>query len=360
MEVINYFIENYATIFELFGLVIVLFISAHVPKHIRSLTRAAALLLFVSMLITAFEWWTKTFETMSVWRAILTAGKYTINPLILVVLILLISRVWKPIPKLWFILLLIPLGISVPFYFSSQWTEWIFYVSEDNVFHHGILRYWPYVIFFFYVAIFVSLNFVYLRRYSLRNRFIALYITLGSTACVFIYLFTGKSDDYNPLLTSALVFYFLFMYIHMANIDSLTSLMNRQSYYQDVEDIGHKVTYVASIDMNDLKTINDNQGHHEGDTAIQTVAKIFQNNIGSHAFCYRVGGDEFVVLYIGVKDEQAVISSIEKIKDALKETPYTCAFGYARHLPGTSLEVSLKEADEKMYIDKAEIKSKRK
>ena len=70
--------------------------------------------------------------------------------------------------------------------------------------------------------------------------------------CVILYLSLKIYLDYSPVLTSGLVFYYLFIYIHMANVDPLTKLLNRQIYYQDISDKGYKITAVVSVDMNNL------------------------------------------------------------------------------------------------------------
>ena len=88
MDFIEYLADNYVMFFELVGLLIVLFISAHTPKKIKFYTRLTIALLFLCSIITVFEKWTQTFETLSIWRPILTACKYTIYPLILYIVII--------------------------------------------------------------------------------------------------------------------------------------------------------------------------------------------------------------------------------------------------------------------------------
>lgn len=356
MPLKDYFLNNFVMFFELIGLLIILFISAHVSNRIKNYTRAAVVLLFLSVLATAFEGWTQTFEKLSLWRPILTACKYTIYPLILIDLILLVSQNIKPVPKKWRLVALIPELICVPIYFSSQWTHLVFYFHEDNHYAGGTLSYLPYIVFGVYLVIFIVLNILYLKNYSTRNRIIALYICLVSTLCVVVYLILDKTDDYNPIFTSSLVFYFLFIYIHMASIDPLTGLRNRQSYYQDISENEHNITYVASIDMNYLKELNDTQGHSAGDEALVVVANTLISSVGKKAKCYRVGGDEFMILFV-IENKQEMENQIQKIKDALANCPYPCAFGYAEKMPGQSLDDTIKESDKQMYINKVDMKA---
>lgn len=356
MPLHEYFLNNFPMLFELIGLLIILFISAHVSKRIKTYTRLAVLLLLSSILVTAFEGWTQTFDRLTLWRPILTGLKYSIYPLILLDLILLAFQNIKIIPIKWKIIAFIPEAICVPIFLSSQWTRLVFYFSDDNHYFGGAVSKLPYILFGIYLVLFVVLNIIYLKNYSIRNRIIALYISLASAAVVVVYLIIGKTDDYNPIFTSALVFYFLFIYIHMASIDPLTGLRNRQSYYQDLSESGSKITYVASIDMNDLKELNDTHGHSNGDEALVVVAETLTANVSKKARCYRVGGDEFMILYIGESKQDMAVQA-EKIKAAMNNCKYKCAFGYAEKKSFMSVDDAIKESDKQMYINKAELKA---
>lgn len=355
MPISEYLLGNFVMLFELVGLLFILFISIHVSKTLKLYTRIAIGLIFFSILVTMFELYTQTFTKLSLWRPILTAFKYTTYPLILIDLILLISQIIRPLSKKWIPILLIPEFIAIPFYFSSQWTHLVFHYSQDNHWGGGPLRYLPYAIFIIYLVVFVVLNILYLRFYSIKNRLIALYITVVSMALVIVYLIIGRTDDYNPIFSAALVFYFLFIYIQMANIDPLTGLMNRQSYYQTLIENKKKISFVVSIDMNGLKRINDNFGHSAGDDALIAVSTAIKHHSGSKARCFRIGGDEFIVLYFGV-DEEEVKERIEKMNEEITRSSHSCAFGYAKTVESASIEQAAKEADEQMYLEKARMK----
>lgn len=73
-----------------------------------------------------------------------------------------------------------------------------------------------------------------------------------------------------------------------------------------------------SLDLNGLKKINDTAGHHAGDLALVTVSKCISDCISNHSQAYRIGGDEFVVLFFS--ENAAVVPDIEKkINDAVKK-----------------------------------------
>ncbi|MCR4961476.1 MAG: diguanylate cyclase [Lachnospiraceae bacterium] len=67
--------------------------------------------------------------------------------------------------------------------------------------------------------------------------------------------------------------YYLSLYVLTAKEDTLTHLLNRQCYYADSEKEKDMITAVVSVDMNDLKKINDTHGHDAGDKALKTVAE---------------------------------------------------------------------------------------
>ena len=141
----------------------------------------------------------------------------------------------------------------------------------------------------------------------------------------------------------------------MAKIDPLTHLFNRQSYYQDIEGNERYITGVASIDMNDLKYLNDTFGHSAGDEALKTVATIMKENSGKNSTVYRVGGDEFMIFFYGA-DEERIRSAIGKMREELGKTDYVLAFGYAMVSKELGITEAIKVSDLQMYTDKAELK----
>ena len=84
--------------------------------------------------------------------------------------------------------------------------------------------------------------------------------------------------------------------------DMLTGLYNRygvEKFFHDYfEECCEKNTGLAVMvfDMDDLKLINDNYGHHEGDYGIKAIAAALMAASGDDEICTRSGGDEFVVL----------------------------------------------------------------
>lgn len=355
MSFVNYVLENFVMIFELIGLLIVLGISAHISQRMKRITYVIIILMFMESAAFYLEQWTQTFDYLSPLRPFLTYSVYTLYPLIMVsVMMITVSRKWS-IQKL--LLILLPEFISIPLYFTSPWTHLVCWFTPDNRYIGGYLSKWPYFVFGFYGVIFLIHNLIVFSNYSRKDRFMAIFVTLYPVLGVVYYLIFNTNKDYSALFTSAVLLYYIFLYIHMAKIDPLTSLMNRQSYYQDIQMGAKTITGVASVDMNELKYINDNMGHQAGDEALQTIGSILLNHSGHGGNVYRTGGDEFIILYHNVKETE-ITDAIADMRQKLSETPYSCAFGYSMVQKDGSVNDTIVEADGKMYKDKAEMKAR--
>jgi len=113
------------------------------------------------------------------------------------------------------------------------------------------------------------------------------------------------------------------------------------------------------IDINRFKQINDTLGHEAGDRVLQYVARFLKRYIREADYIFRWGGDEFLVLITCGADEAsrkaAVLkASFDAAPEAVELPPgIGLSVGWAEVPPGTEdLLPLVKEADERMYIDK--------
>ncbi|MGN0107502.1 MAG: EAL domain-containing protein [Hominilimicola sp.] len=141
--------------------------------------------------------------------------------------------------------------------------------------------------------------------------------------------------------------------IEMSYIDTLTNLNNRNRFIKDTEEMNRSKAEnfgVLYMDMNGLKETNDKKGHNAGDEALREIAEAVTDVFGQeHA--YRVGGDEFVVLCQGVKEED-FLSGIERLNERLSRLEHTSAIGYQYSDKACDIDEIVRMADEKMYLDK--------
>ncbi|QKF83002.1 diguanylate cyclase [Halarcobacter ebronensis] len=102
-----------------------------------------------------------------------------------------------------------------------------------------------------------------------------------------------------------------------ANRDFLTNLYNRRYLFEvgnkDLKIANEKNQnfFIALIDIDKFKIINDTYGHSVGDIAIKMVATFLQNSFDDEEIVARLGGEEFCIVFAN-KD-------IDKVKDKLEE-----------------------------------------
>ncbi len=112
-------------------------------------------------------------------------------------------------------------------------------------------------------------------------------------------LYYGINITWILTTISMIIVYFNFQNTQLI-IDPLTKIHNRYKFDSFLDkhfyDINNKSKkFLAIIDVNDFKTINDKFGHAKGDEALQKVAEILKANSLRTDFVGRIGGDEFVI-----------------------------------------------------------------
>ena len=129
-----------------------------------------------------------------------------------------------------------------------------------------------------------------------------------------------------------------------------------------------KGQYIFCIyaDLNNLKQINDQFGHKEGDFAIRKVAEYLQGGLRDTDIVGRIGGDEFAALAVipsedmGERLEQRIKGIEKRFNDASDKDYYVeTSIGYAtfRWREKMSIQDMLSQADKMLYENK---KNKRK
>lgn len=81
----------------------------------------------------------------------------------------------------------------------------------------------------------------------------------------------------------------------VARRDPLTGLYNRRAFVEEVGRRGGR-SWVAVVDLDDFKRVNDLHGHAAGDAVLQRVAAALAAGVREDDFVARVGGDEFAII----------------------------------------------------------------
>ncbi len=192
--------------------------------------------------------------------------------------------------------------------FSSPFTHYIFYISNENVYHRGPLFYFA----GFTIYLYIFLGMVMLFRFRskiIREEFLPLFIfgvlpLIGGVAQT---LFYGILLMWSTTAFSMVIVY-NFIKERMIQLDGLTGAWTRLSfdYYMaqlhkngSLEGVG-----AIFIDVDGLKQINDQHGHLEGDFVLKTSVGLIKNALRKTDVIGRFGGDEFVVIFHDVDFEQ--------------------------------------------------------
>ncbi len=153
--------------------------------------------------------------------------------------------------------------------------------------------------------------------------------------------------------------------------EMLTGGLNTKAYYEELNEIfdnekSENEIWCVIADMNNLKMINDQLGHIEGDNAIRNSYHCVNNNFKEFGKTFRVGGDEFVSLLKGCTQaevDKAISKIIEEIDGINKnnEPRFSLAFGCGQFSGNTLDEYKefFKAVDKKMYANKLACKQAR-
>lgn len=147
-----------------------------------------------------------------------------------------------------------------------------------------------------------------------------------------------------------------------AMVDGLTGLLNRMAFMDLAQEELRRLTRAkapASLivaDLDHFKKINDDLGHHAGDTALRAFADACTASVRSTDLVGRYGGEEFILLLPGVRAERAAEITAEisrRLRSshsaAVSRLP-TVSYGIAAAIPGSAdLEALAVSADAALY-----------
>lgn len=163
----------------------------------------------------------------------------------------------------------------------------------------------------------------------------------------------------------------------LANKDSLTGVRNKTAYDNVIRKINDEIETnpdiefgIAMIDLNNLKVINDEEGHDSGDAALIKLSNIVCG-IFAHSPVFRIGGDEFVVILRNtdyqnsmklIKEFNKKIEDLSKDEHLYNFEKTSASIGYSIYnkKEDTCAEDVFKRADEAMYERKRQMKAGRK
>ena len=146
--------------------------------------------------------------------------------------------------------------------------------------------------------------------------------------------------------------------------DFFTGLLNKRAckeYVSDAIASNKDMHYVAMIDIDDFKNINDTYGHLYGDKVILKVASIINSTLNGRGIVGRFGGDEFFIFTNWINTEsqlRSILTSLkQKVRDEMSQGENGCivtlSIGVCQYPDnGSDYDTLVNKADKCLYIAK--------
>lgn len=152
--------------------------------------------------------------------------------------------------------------------------------------------------------------------------------------------------------------------------DALTQTKNRLSYKETIEkqiDYFNQTQIPFSIllfDIDDFKLVNDTYSHRVGDIVLVELSSLIQENIRNSDSLFRMGGEEFVVLFpntslkIAVEIAEKLRTLVEKDLNTLNEKAITISIGITQIHENDTEDSLYRRVDKLLYVSKRTGKNK--
>ncbi|EJZ58600.1 diguanylate cyclase [Pseudomonas fluorescens R124] len=186
---------------------------------------------------------------------------------------------------------------------------------------------------------------------ELRGVMTACYSVFLCSLSIYTFLKLREAKLYNYIMSRLL--------LDQAYNDTLTEIPNRRSFMTVAQNHLKIVPrqhdhYLAMIDIDNFKKVNDVYGHDIGDEVLKRVAADIKTVMAQHDFA-RLGGEEFAIYLAGVRreDVEALAGELCRvIREQPTQHPVTISMGVAQVEDGDTLNQALIKADEALYESK--------
>ncbi|URA09819.1 GGDEF domain-containing protein [Thermospira aquatica] len=172
-----------------------------------------------------------------------------------------------------------------------------------------------------------------------------------------------------PLLNVAFSRVLLLWNLRQQSItDPLTGMLNKRQFVLMAEKLfslskrkEHPFA-LAILDIDNFKHINDSYGHHVGDIILKDIAELMMQQSRKSDYLFRIGGDEFCVLFSDIPSIEEIRVYSDRIYEAVKnydqhkpnivKEPITVSFGWAIEKNAENWVEVFEKADRHMYEQK--------
>ncbi len=344
----EYFFQNWILLLILGAFIVVLLITSFSNKKTTIRYMVLLVSIFLLSIVVFAEFYLQPVVENKTARLILMTIRYSATPFVLALVIMVLVKRQK-----YFVF--IPAALMLIVNVISIFTGIVFSINDSYELVRGPLGYFPFILSGLYMVFLIVLLIIRSNKRIVEIAPIVFLSIALASGVAFPFIFGSKfAQIFCTIIAASLFIYYVFTILELTKKDALTGVLNREAYYIETRRDYKDITAIVSLDMNGLKRINDTFGHAVGDEALVTLALCFTKATRTRQSVYRMGGDEFVIVCRKTPKEE-VAELVERIKENVAETDYTCSIGYSYHEEGTiKLEDLLRESDKEMYSDKNE------
>lgn len=182
---------------------------------------------------------------------------------------------------------------------------------------------------------------------------------------------------FNSIVVIVIITVYMSIFVHniiktereleqMAHVDKLTGLYNRHyilSYIEKINPENLNDYWIAILDIDNFKKVNDVYGHNCGDYVLKTVAQNAREVCSGCTVC-RWGGEEFIILAPADKCSSLILETLRKSISELqmhfedKDLRVTATIGTEDYTENYGIDEWISYADQKLYIGKQSGKNK--
>ena len=179
------------------------------------------------------------------------------------------------------------------------------------------------------------------------------------------------SDNEEGLILHLLEVYFLQLkLLHSSAVDPLSQLLNRQSFEQQLTGIIQSESYLqtkkvrsesrwflAMLDIDHFKKVNDNFGHVIGDEVIVLVSQLLKSHFRFDDLLFRYGGEEFAILF-STESAELAWKLLDRARELVANTRFpqvnhvTMSIGFIQVSADFQLSELVDNADKALYFSK--------
>lgn len=290
---------------------------------------------------------------------------FTLTPLAPICAVLYVYKRINPYqraPKNMLFRLSAPLIVNSVLSLGSYHYNWIFRITDENMYLRGPL--WsvsPISCYFYYI---LNLLILYNNRKKINQEELftlsLLSVIPGVLSTIQLFYFVYLTI-WNSVAIAVMINY-IFIINNRTMVDPLTRLGNRLAYIKYIASLrgnGNIVLSVINIDLDNFKTINDLWGHDQGDEVLKAFAGQLKN-VFENGVLIRWGGDEFIVL-LNENRREVLEQYLKTLSDRVNkynernDLPYEISFSYGLAIFNNayrSVDDLIRHSDKLMYEKK--------